>query len=379
MASGIDEVLTKVRRASRADNELLVDLMAHVPMEGSLALSTRRDPDFFALYEIQRGSAHAFTYDDGKMQGMASALVRDGYLDGTAQKVGYLGDLRIRGASKARRAFPFAFGKFFADVIQETGCENFLTGVIASNALAMRSLAARKKGREAQPYYHPLMRFEMASVQMVLPRRARVVSGVNVTTATPADVTAIATFLAHDHATRPFGYRFDDGEFEHRLARWPGFTLDNTFVARRHDKTIVGVCTAWDPSPVKRYRVMRYAKDMRALKIALDVASKIVRCPALPDVGEDFRSLYLTNLSIADDSPVVLRALLERVYQHAWKLRVHFFSLPLFGVPGGDPHAAALKGLITQKLAFQLYAVTSSARARTEWPAGRPGFEMALA
>jgi hypothetical protein len=378
MASGIDEVLTKVRRASRADNELLVDLMAHVPMEGSLALSTRRDPDFFALYEIQRGSAHAFTYDDGKMQGMAAALVRDGFLDGTAQKVGYLGDLRIRGASKARRAFPFAFGKFFADVIAETGCENYLTGVIASNALAMRSLAARKKGREAQPYYHPLTRFEMASVQMVLPRRARVVSGVDVTTAAPDDVAAIAAFLAKDHARRPFGYRFDDGEFEHRLATWPGFALESTFVAR-HDKSIVGVCTAWDPTPVKRYRVMRYANDMRAIKIALDVASKIVRCPALPNVGQDFRSLYLTNLSIADDSPVVLRALVERVYQHAWTKRVHFFALPLFDVPGGDPHAAALKGFITQKLAFQLYAVTSSSRARTEWPTGRPGFEMALA
>jgi hypothetical protein len=381
MASGIDEVLTRVRRASRADNELLVDLMAHVPMEGSLALSTRRDPDFFALYEMQRGSAHAFTYDDGKMQGMAAALVRDGFLDGARQKVGYLGDLRIRGASKARRAFPFAFGKFFADVVAETQCEHYITGVIASNALATRSLTARKKGREAQPYYHPLARFEMASVQMILPRRPRTVSGVVVTTATPDDVPAIAAFLAADHARRPFGYRFDDGEFEHRLARWPGFTLDATFVARRHDArgAIVGVCTAWDPTPVKRYRVMRYASNMRAIKVAVDLASKIVRCPALPDVGEDFRSLYLTNLSVADDSPVVLRAIVERIYQHAWRERVHFFALPLFDVPGGDPHAAALRGLIVQKLAFQLYAVTSSARARTDWPAGRPGFEMALA
>lgn len=383
MASGIDEVLMNVRRATRADNELLVDLMAHVPMEGSLALSTRRDPDFFALYDIQRGSAHAFTYDDGKMQGMASALVRDGFLDDTPQRVGYLGDLRIRGTSKARRAFPFAFGKFFADVVQETGCEHYITGVIASNALAMRSLAARKKGREAQPYYHPLLRFEMASVQMVLPRRPRTVSGVDVTTATPDDTAAIAAFLARDHARRPFGYRFDDGEFEHRLARWPGFTLESTFVARASGTgpsgNIVGVCTAWDPTPVKRYRVMRYAKEMRAIKVAVDVASKIVRCPALPDVGQDFRSLYLTNLSVQDDAPAVVRALVERVYQHAWQRRVHFFALPLFDVPGGDPHASALRGLIVQKLAFQLYAVTSSSRARTQWPAGRPGFEMALA
>lgn len=356
--------------------------MAHVPMEGSLALSTRRDPDFFALYDMQRGSAHAFTYDDGKMQGMASALVRDGFLDGHAQKVGYLGDLRIRGASKARRAFPFAFGKFFADVVAETGCEHYITGVIASNALAMRSLAGRKsgKGRELQPYYHPLMKFEMASVQMVLPRRPRSVSGVDVTTATQADVNAIASFLARDHVQRPFGYRFDDGEFEHRLAHWPGFSLEDTFVARRAGSPeIVGVTTTWDPTPVKRYRVIRYAKDMRVIKVALDVASKLVGCPALPDVNDDFRSLYLTNLSVLDDNAVVLRALLERIYAHAWKKRVHFFSLPLYDVPGGDPHAAALKGFIVQKLAFQLYGVTQSSKARTEWPPGRPGFEMALA
>lgn len=383
--SGIEEVLARVRRAGREDNALLVDLMAHVPMEGSLAVSTRREPDFFALYDIQRGTSHAFTYDDGTMQGMAAALVRPGWLDGRAQPVGYLGDLRLRGTSRARRAFPFAFGKFFNDVVTETGCEHYLTGVLASNALAVRSLAGRKKGREAQPYYHPLTKFEMASVQMVLPRRPRrprAVSGLEVATATPDDVPAIADFLARDHAARPFGYRFDDGELEHRLAKWPGFSLADTFVARASagaHARIVGVCTAWDPSAVKRYRVMRYARDMRAIKLALDVASKIVGCPPLPAVGEDFRSLYLSNLSLEGDSPVVLRALIERIYAHAWQKRVHFFSLPLYDVPGGDPLAAALQGFVVRRLAFQLYAVTSSSKARTEWPAGRPGFEMALA
>ena len=374
----VSEALAGVRRASPADNELLVELMAHVPMAGdasSFALSTRRDPDFFALYEMQRGSAHGFVYDDGKMAGMATALVRDGFLDERAGPVGYLGDLRIRGVSRARRAFPFLYGKFFKDICDETGCESYLTGVLASNAVALSSLTARKKGRDAQPYYHPLRQFEMASIQLVLPRRARTISGVDVRTATPDDVPALAAFLARDHLQRPFGYRFDDGELEHRLARWPGFALEDTFVARAGDR-IVGVCTAWDASPVKRYRVERYPRDMKAIKLAVDVASVVLRCPRLPREGEDFRSLYLTNLSIADDSPVVLRALLERVYARAWQRRVHFFSLPLYE---NDPLARALKGFVVRRIGFHLYAVTSSATPRTDWPAGRPGFEMALA
>src|SRR5687768_12470588 len=117
----VDEVLDGARLATRADNALLVELMAHVPMEGTLAVATRRDPDFFALYDLQRGSAHVLAYDDGRVAGMGAALVRDGTLDGVPRRIGYLGDLRVRGAGRARRAFPLAYARFFADVVDETG------------------------------------------------------------------------------------------------------------------------------------------------------------------------------------------------------------------------------------------------------------------
>lgn len=357
--------------------------MAHVPMEGTLILSTRRDPDFFALYDLQRGSADAWFYDDGTFAGVAAILVRGGWLDGRAQKVGYLGDLRLRGHGRARRAFPAMYGHVFAQHVAQTGCESFLTGVLASNALAIQSLAKRKKRRSPQPWYHLMRRYEMASIQLVWRREPKVPSGLVVNRATDNDVPALVNFLHHDHQQRPFGFRFDDGELEHRLARWPGFSLDDTIIVRRGDSAgpIVGCGTLWDPSPVKRYRVVRYAGNMKLLRAGMAVASKVLGCPALPEEGQDFRSLYLTNLSIERDDPVILRALLEVAYNIAWARRVHFFSLPLYEGDNGaaDPLAAALRGFIVRRLPFHLYAVTASDRARTEWPSGRPGFEMALA
>jgi hypothetical protein len=200
---------------------------------------------------------------------------------------------------------------------------------------------------------------------------------VHVTRATADDVPRLAAFLHDDHRTRPFGYRFDDGELQHRLARWPGFTLADTFIARAADDGIVGCATAWDPAPVKRYRVMRYAGAMRALRVGMRVASAALGCPALPRVGEDFRTLYLTNLSIKDDDPVVLRALLRAMYPHAWAKRAHFLALPLWSAD--DPHERALAGFLVQHLRFQLFGVTPAQVARAAWPAGRPGFEIALA
>lgn len=382
---GLDETIARVRRATPADSDRLVELMAHVPMEGSLVLATRRDPDFFALYDMQRGSADAFLYDDGNFAGMGAMLVRDGWLDGRASRVGYLGDLRIRGTGRARRAFPAVYGHFFADHVEKTGCDSFLTAVLASNALAIQSLARRKKIRAAQPYYHLMRRYEMASIQLLRRRRPRIPSGLRVDTATAADLGELTAFLDADHRGRPFGYRFDEGELEHRLGRWPGFRLDDTLVVRADEGgrggRVVGCATLWDASPVKRYRVMRYGGDMRLVKLGVAAAAKLTGCQPLPDEGQDFRSLYLTNLSVEGDNPVVLRALLERAHAIAWEREVHFFSLPLYEADGGgpDPLEPALRGFMVRRLPFHLYAVTSSGRARTEWPAGRPGFELALA
>jgi hypothetical protein len=51
------------------------------------------------------------------------------------------------------------------------------------------------------------------------------------------------------------------------------------------------------------------------------------------------------------------------------------------GRPRGapDPLSPSLKGFVVQRLRFHLYAVTEGHIARTDWPGGRPGFEMALA
>jgi hypothetical protein len=448
--TSLDEVAAGTRFAGPADNAALVELMAHVPMEGSLVLSTRRDPDFFALYDIQRGSHDVVYYPGEEFGGMGAFLVRSGYLDGTAQNVGYLGDLRTEGTGRGRAFFAPMYGRMFADVSARRGCASFCTAILADNAIALASLTKRaapgsaastsavqpqaasaplmdahlhdatgaeratfdadvsqtetwapvqaephasesvgaRKRREkralrhAMPHYALMRRYQMASIQLLAPpafapRPSSASAALVVASATRDDVEPLAAFLHEDHKTRPFGYRFDDGELEHRLARWPGFSLADTFVVRARSGEIVGCATAWDPAPVKRYRVLRYAGGMRALRIGMRVASAVVGCPPLPSIGHDFRTLYLTNLSIRGDDPLVLRALLAAMYPHAWKKRAHFLALPLWSED--DPHAHALGGYLVQRLAFHLYGVTAHDVARDVWPSGRPGFEIALA
>jgi hypothetical protein len=372
-------MVARMRVATDANNDAILELIGDVPMVGNLALATRRDPDFFALYRLQRGQQTLWIDDgdrDGRIFSMGGILVRDGFLDDTAMPVGYLGDLRIRGVGRERLAFPHVYAHLFHDAVEKTGCEHYLTAIIADNTTALRALSTQNQKRAVQPHYHLLTPLDMAAVHFLRRHRPAPTPGLHVRRATVDDVPAIVALLAADHEKRPFGWRFDDGEFEHRLRAWPGYTLQQTFVVSDNKDRLIGVTTCWDAAPVKRYRVLHHGGHMLWVKRGLSLLAKLTGTAPLPDVGADFRSFSLANLSIVNDDPRVMQALVDAVYAAHVDDGYHFFAFPLYP---HDPLAAGTRGFVVRRMPFHLYAVTSSQRRRSTWPTGRCGFEMALA
>ena len=153
------------RLATPADNAALLDLFGQVPMRGDLVLATQRSPDFFALYRMQRVEPVVYVGDaEQGLMGMCTALIRDGWLDGRVQKVGYLGDLRVR--FDRSRAFPRFFGEYFEALCAQTGCTQYYTSLLASNRAAINALTKKRKGRTQQPHYELLRPFTTVSVQL---------------------------------------------------------------------------------------------------------------------------------------------------------------------------------------------------------------------
>lgn len=363
------------RLATSADNAALLELFAAVPMRGELILSTQRSPDFFALYRMQRGIAECYVgdSDDGKLLGMGGLLVRDGFLKGEPARVGYLGDLRVRFGASRHAGLARFYGRIFDEARQKHGCEHFLTGVLADNAAALNALVRRKKRREDQPVYHLLREYTATSIQFAGRQRASP-GPLEIRTAEPRDLDAIEAFLAEDHRKRPFGYRFDQGELRHRLDHWPGFILAQTYLAFDGGR-LVGCATAWDPSPVKRFKVEAYRGSMRWAKWGFNALARVGGFTPLPEPGSEFRYFYLCNVSIQRDDPAILRALLARIYGDFRGRGYHFFTLYL---DEADPLRPAIRGFWTRELHFHLYVVTRS-EAKPDIGEGRTGFEIALA
>ena len=369
-----------VRPARPEDDAARRALLADVAMDAELSLSIRRAPTVDAMYAL-----HASAWDswvvadgDGAIAGMGSLLVRDAWIGGRVAKVGYLGDLRLRGNAEGRMLLDRAYGPILAAAQARHGVDYWLTAIIASNARARRALTvhterAAKRGR---PRYTLLREFDIRSLHLVLPRWRRR-SRCTVRRAAPDDIAAIAALLDGDARSRPFGYPMPERELRRRLAAWPGLTIDAFHLAEDPAGRIVGVVAPWDAAPVKETVVTEYRGGMRRVRLMHDLAALASGRPRLPSPGHAFRYQYLTHLAVPSGDPAVLRALLDAAYRAGRRAGAHFLSAC---APVGDPLDAAYRGYLATNLRAQLYLVTLPGTPVPEsLHAGpMPGFEMAL-
>jgi hypothetical protein len=369
-----------VRRALPADEAGRRELLAAVAMETDLSLSIRRAPTVDAMYALHARAWEGWVVagERGRVEGMGSVLVRDGYADGVMAPVGYLGDLRFSKRAEGRLLLDRAYGPILEDASRRYGCRYYLTAIIASNAKARRALTVHteRAARRGRPRYTLLREFDIRSLHLVLPRR-RPRSSVAVRRAERRDVAPIAALLDADARRRPFGYPMPERELRRRLETWPGLRIESFHVAESAAGDLVGVVAPWDASPVKRTVVEAYGGRMARVRALHDVAARLLGRPTLPPPGEALRYQYLTHLAVPSGDPAVLRALLESAYAAARRERMHFLSAP---APVGDPLDAAYRGFPATNIRAGLYAVTLPGTPVPEslLAGAMPGFEMAL-
>ena len=379
MASQIlyEDARYRVRRAGPEDNPALCDLLKKVHIRGDLDITQERDPDFYGLLRLHGGPEDVWVMEDladGSIGGCGSVSVRPGLVGERPETVGYLGDLRARPSFRGVRHLPRLYRLGLEWARDQHQAELFYTVIFDDNQIAKRALLERKRHRAEQPSYRVMTPFNMTSIQFTTgkarPRR-------EITHATDADRSPLLEFLAAEQRRRLLGEIVDDAWLDRRLSTWPGLTLESFLLARDARGEIVGTLAPFDPSPLKRTRVLGYHGQMRWVRLFFDAAATVARFPTLPPPGSVFRFAFLSHLEIRDDDPAVLHDLLLEAYRRMRPERRHFMSAM---IPRGSPLELAFRGFMLQRTRMTLYGVTlpGSRFAELDLATQRPGFEMAL-
>jgi hypothetical protein len=290
-----------------ADDAQLRARMAEDRMEGSIAVSFRREPSYFAGARVQGETTQVIKCVDaatGRIVGLGSRSTSLAWVDGHARRIGYLADLR--GAPEVRSGVLLFRGFGYLRQLHAADPMPFYTSVIYDGNLpALRSLVGARHGL---PAYQDCGRVLTPAIHLDLARRAIAIRGIEFGRGEPLEMPAIVAFLNRTLRARQFAPVYREQDFG--TGRFANLAARDFFVARSNGR-IVGTLAAWDQATLRQTHVERYSRSLGRLRPLYNLAARITPLKPLPAVGARIPYVYLACAAVEDDRVPLFRGLLH--------------------------------------------------------------------
>lgn len=308
--------------AKPGDDAALRQLMAGTPMPGSVALTFRREPSYFASDCVLGPKRQTLIIRDtvkSEIVMVATRAVREMYIGEQRQRVGYLGGLRL--LSRVHGQGLLARGYRFLRDLHDSDLEApafYLTTIAEGNTPAIRSLTS---GRAGLPTYQPLCRLHT----LVLPIRRRSAppksrtSGFRVERLT--DLQELLEFFDRCATKKTFFPAYSSGDFRRcdssqQCGTFRNLDTSSIMVARRGNE-VIGAAGVWDQRSFRQTIVDRYSRLTGAIRPMVNQWSRMTGGLSLPEVGRPLDGCFVCFPVVKNGDEAVLRMLLRQLMQVA--------------------------------------------------------------
>lgn len=337
--------------ATSKDDDQLRARMAENWMDGDIAISFRREPEYFAGCRLQGAPVQVIACREianDRIVGLGSRCSSTMHINGKPVHAGYLADLR--GDPAYRNGMLLARGYRFLRSLHEVDpLPAYHTIIFDNNQAALSSLVGERAGL---PAYLSMGRILTPAIHLDFGKPTITLPGIQLRRAQQADLNSIVLFLNERLATRQFSPVYREQDFLPG-GRCTGLSVEDFFIASK-DGCIVGTLAAWDQASVRQTHIERYSPKLAALRPIYNLASAISPLKPLPRIGGRIPYLYLCCIGISRDDVEVFRALLRFAYNH---LRSSPWHYAIAGLHELDPLATVLDEYRNIAAAGLLYRV----------------------
>ena len=307
-----------IERATRQDDEGIRRLLRAQPLPGRVRMAFCREPDFalgcFATGEDPQILV-ARSRVAGDIVGVACRSVRDVFLNGREQRLGYFGQLRVDDRFRGRWLVARGFA-MLERIDREDPVAAYLASIVEGNEEALGILVRRP--RRSFPRFCEVARYRTLAIPLRRPKRM-LPGAEEIVPASADQVPDIVRFLRVEGSRRQLFPVWTEQKLSSLASL--GLRHDDVLVARRQG-AIVGTLALWDQSAYKQSIVRGYSGWLRAL------------APILPRVGQEVRFAYASLVCIAQDNPSVFSRLLRQLFNVACGRGADYL---LVGLDARDP------------------------------------------
>ncbi len=341
--------------ATTADDSDIRRLLREHSMPGDIQLTLEREPNSAFANEIAGDIHHTILARDASsddLLGMGSVSIRDAYINGRIERLGYLGQLRF--ATPVRRAVLLGGYRLLHDLHPSLNTHVYLTSIAADNHRAQRLLEANLSG---MPIYRRLEEF--VTLALSTRQRCQTRHAIRIERANPALLDQLLACL-HRNAKR---HQFTPAWTARELPALRNLALENFYLAM-HQGRVVGCMARWDQTPFKQVVIHGYSRRLALVRPVLNCLAPLIGLPVLPAVGTVLAQEYASHLAIDNDDPRICRALIEAMRADARAARRDYLVI-------GLARRHSLFAAVSAEFAHRAYrSILYSVHWRDDEPAG---------
>ena len=336
--------------ATEVDDSELRARMAEDWLPGNITVSFRREPCFFYGSHVQGKNAQIIKCTDmqsGKLIGLGSRIENEVYINGNAQRIGYLADLRAhteyRGSSALARAYRYLRQLHLKDPVPF-----YYSMILVDNHIAKNILTSARCGL---PYYRDMGRFLTPAVFLDLEKKPIKIKGVSFRHAKQNDLNDIFLYIEKFAREKQLAPVITLKDFN--TDRLRDLHIDDFYLAIKNEK-IIGVIAAWDQGAFRQTYIERYSKALKIIRPIYNLISRFTALKPLPAQGNKVPYFYLTFVTIKNNDKEIFRGLLRYLYNDRRTGPWNYF---ISGLHETDPLNNVLKEYRRIDVAGQLFLV----------------------
>ena len=321
--------------ATQADDAQLRARMREGAMEGNIAISFRREPSYFLGCRLQGDRTEVVKCVDTQTNtivGLGSRSTSEAYINGVAQRIGYLADLRSISAYRGGTLLARGYG-FLRQLHEADPVPFYITVIYDGNEVALRNLVGARAGL---PEYHEMGRLLTPAIHLDVRRRESACHGLRFRRGSSVQLPQIVRFLNQSLREKQLAPVYRESDFEH--GRFCDLRPQDFFLAMEGEK-ICGTVAAWDQYRMRQTHVERYSLKLATIRPFYNLAATVSPLRALPGIGHAIPYIYLACVAVRNNDPDVFRCLLRAAYN---ELRHGKWHYAIIGLDATDPLASVL-------------------------------------
>lgn len=297
-------------------NKRLLQINRKAPVQaGAFQIFFDRSPDIFTIPKLTSYKYRCLgLFKEGQLLGYAMATYQKRYILQRVVNVIYLGNIHVVKKGLGRELLKLLAKRFYDIIPKDTGVEYLYAYIIEQNKPAMKLVELG--------YLFPRVVGKITMVTILLLLPVKLNKEYKIRRATPSDIDSIVELLQKEYAQQFLGPSMDREIFMKNLAERPNLDISNYFVALFQNK-IVGVCSAWDMTPFKKNRILKFGLKMKAVRFFYNMTARFFSGSKLPKEGEAFRDITIAEYAVNNRDPEILEALLRYIYKHYRKEGYH--------------------------------------------------------